>query len=214
MNAPIQQLTDRLTDSLDSAPGSQPWLLPAVLRLLATGEPVTTGQLATATGRSVEEIEQALTVMPDTEYDDDGRIVGSGLTLNPTPHRYETDGHTLYTWCALDTLIFPTVLGRAAQVSSPCHATGTPVRVSVEPDRVLTVTPATAVVSIVTPDAPASVRASFCNQVHFFASADAARGWLDAHPGATVVSVADAYTLGRPLAQRLLTGDTPPACSC
>ncbi|WP_245662774.1 organomercurial lyase [Nocardia vermiculata] len=111
-------------------------------------------------------------------------------------------------------MIFPAVLGQPAQVTSPCHATATPVRVTVEPDRVTSVDPATAVVSVVAPNAPASIRTAFCNQVHFFASADAAQGWLDVHPGATVLPVADAFALGRPLAQQLLTGDTPPACTC
>lgn len=213
MNSPIQQLADRLSDTL-TTPHTQPWLWPTLLRLLAGGEPVTVDQLATATGRSAEEIRQALADMPDTEYDDSGAIIGSGITLEPTPHRFETGGKALYTWCALDTLIFPAVLGQPAQVSSPCHTTGTPVRVTVEPDRVTSVDPATAVVSVVAPNAPASIRTAFCNQVHFFASADAAQGWLDAHPGATVLPVADAFALGRPLAQQLLTGDTPPACTC
>ncbi|WP_456045472.1 organomercurial lyase [Streptomyces parvus] len=46
---------------------------------------------------------------------------------------------------------------------------------------------------MVTPDAPTSVRAAFCNQVHFFASADAAKDWLTEHPDAQVVPVADAF---------------------
>ncbi|MDV8128872.1 organomercurial lyase MerB [Rhodococcus qingshengii] len=213
MNSPIQQLADRLNDTLGTA-HTQPWLWPSLLRLLAHGEPVTLDQLATATGRSAEEIRHALQAMPDTEYDEHGRIIGSGITLKPTPHRFETGGATLYTWCALDTLIFPAVLGRTAQVTSPCHTSGTPVRLTVEPDRVAHLDPATAVVSVVTPDAPDSIRTAFCNQVHFFASADAARGWLDTHPGATVLPVVDAYALGRPLTQQLLTGDTPPSCSC
>lgn len=212
MNTDIQQLAAHLHDSLDGVGGSRSWLLRPLLQLLVTGEPVTTGQLAAATGLSDDQIRQALAAIPDTEYDGDGRIVGNGLTLNPTGHRYETGGRSLYTWCALDTLIFPAVLGRPARVTSRCHATGAPVRLTVEPDRVTGVEPATAVVSIVTPDAPASVRASFCNQVHFFATAEAAEAWLDAHPGATVLPVADAFALGRPLIESLLTGDAPPSC--
>jgi alkylmercury lyase len=211
----IQQLADRMNDSLDSAAGTptaQPWLWRPLLRLLAEGQPVTTGQLATASGRPEDEVRQALAAMPDTEYDASGRIVGHGLTLNPTPHRFETGGRTLYTWCALDTLIFPAVLGRPAHVTSPCHATGEPVSLTVTPDGITSVEPATAVVSIVTPDAPASIRAAFCNQVHFFATPETAKDWLGQHPGATVVPVADAYELGRPLAERFLAGDTPPGC--
>jgi alkylmercury lyase len=107
----------------------------------------------------------------------------------------------LWTWCALDTLIFPAVLGSTARIESPCHATGTPIRLTVGPAGVTDVDPPTAVVSIVTPGDMASVRASFCNQVHFFASPDAAEHWLGEHPEASVVPVADAHQLGVALAR-------------
>ncbi|WP_406011622.1 organomercurial lyase [Streptomyces sp. NBC_00637] len=38
-----------------------------------------------------------------------------------------------YTWCALDTLIFPGVLGVTAHVESPCQTTGILVRLTVAP---------------------------------------------------------------------------------
>jgi alkylmercury lyase len=59
------------------------------------------------------------------------------------------------------------------------------------------VEPATAVVSLVTPDAPTSVRISFCNQSHFFTSAEAATDWLADHPDTRILPVADAYQVGR-----------------
>jgi alkylmercury lyase len=214
MNIQAQQLATRLTAAFNGggAASSRPWLWRPLLQLLAQGEPVTVEQLAQATGRTPDQVREALAANPDTEYDEMGRITGSGLTQNPTPHHFEVDGRQLYTWCALDTLVFPAVLGRPAQVTSPCHATGTPIRLTVEPDQVTSVEPTTAVVSIVTPDAPASIRTAFCNQVHFFATPDAAKDWLEGHPGATVLPVSDAYQLGQPLTEALLTGDTPPSC--
>lgn len=80
------------------------------------------------------------------------------------------------------------------------------------PDGISSVEPATAVVSIVTPEAPTSVRSSFCNQVHFFVGPQAANDWLREHPGAGVLPVADAHQLGRPLIERILAGDTAPGC--
>lgn len=205
-------LVDKLGESLSStltAP-ALPWLWSPLLRLLARGEPVPIEDLAAATGRTVDGVRQALADLPDTEYDEAGRIVGYGLTQRPTPHRFTVDGRQLHTWCALDTLIFPTVLDRPADVESPCHATGTPVRVRAETDEVVDVEPATAAVSIVTPEQCTSVRSAFCNQVHFFASPDAAQPWLAEHPDATVLPVAEAFTLGRRLAEEhLLTGDRP-----
>ncbi|WP_082658352.1 MULTISPECIES: organomercurial lyase MerB [Mycobacterium] len=210
----IAPLANRLTDLLGSTdnPSSTRWLFRPLLELLAHGQPVTTEQLADATASTVDQMRAALATMPDTEYDDRGRIIGNGLTLRPTPHRFELDGHQLYTWCALDTLIFPAILGRTAHVTSPCRSTGQPVHLTIGTDGITSVKPATAVVSIVTPDAPASIRAAFCNHVHFFATRSVAEPWLAENPSATIIPVADAYQLGRPLAQALLGSDTPPDC--
>ena len=208
--ADLDALSTSLLDTLRRGDDAVAWLLPAVLRLVAGGEPVTLEQVADATGRPVQDVREALTALPDTELDDTGRIVGWGITQRETPHRFNVDGKHLFTWCALDTLIFPALLGKPATVSSPCHTTGQPVQVQVEvdPDRVSHVTPPEVVVSIVTPGQTASIRGAFCNQVHFFSSADAARPWLAEHPEATVLPVAEAFELGRPLAAQLGAGAT------
>ncbi|MFD4190510.1 organomercurial lyase MerB [Amycolatopsis thermoflava] len=214
MNPVAEQIATRLSAAFNGggAASAQPWLWRPLLTLLATGQPVTTDELAAATGRSAADIRQALAAMPDTEYDEHGRIVGAGLTQRPTPHHFEINGHQLYTWCALDTLIFPAVLGATARVESPCHATGTPVRLTVTPTGVHDLDPTSAVVSLVTPDDMNSVRAAFCNHVHFFANPDAADRWLAEHPGTSVLPVADAYQLGQPLTQHLLDGREPGQC--
>ncbi|MDX5571891.1 MULTISPECIES: organomercurial lyase MerB [Streptomyces] len=215
MDARTHQLTDRLTTAFAAAghATARPWLWPALLQLLSRGEPVTTAQIADATGKSEDEVRHALATLPDTEYDAAGRIVGSGITLNPTPHRFTVDGRHLFTWCALDTLVFPAVLGRTAQVESPCHTTHAPVRLTVEPGRVTHTEPATAVVSLVTPDDLTAVRSAFCNHVHFFASHQAATPWLTRHPEATTVPVQQALALGRPLAAAFQQ-DPGPAQGC
>jgi alkylmercury lyase len=214
MHTTPDQLASRLITTLDASSagtaGGELWGL--LLRLLAAGRPVSVEQLAQGAGRTVDQVRAGLAALTDTEYDDAGRIIGNGLTLRPTPHRFEVDGVQLYTWCALDTLVFPAILDRSAHVVSPCHRTGEPVRVTVAPDRIDDVDPAAAVVSIVTPDAAASIRAAFCDHVHFFATTGDAAAWLDAHPGATVLPVADAFRLGRPLVHELISGDTGAGC--
>jgi alkylmercury lyase len=199
--ADVDRLGSRLARALAESPlGRHGWLHAPLPRLLARGEPVGVADLAEATGQPEDRVRQVLADWTDTEYDSDGRIVGYGITLNPTPHRFVVDGVVLYTWCALDTLAFPALLGRPAEVSSPCAATGEPVRLHVDPRTgVSGLSPATAVVSMVAPEALDSVRAAFCNQVHFFASARAAAPWLAEHPGTTVVPVADAWRLGQRL---------------
>lgn len=172
-------------------------LLPTLLRLLARGEPVSPIEIAEGAGVSEAEVHTRLAASPDAELDDDGNLVGMGLTLRPTPHRFRLDGGDLYTWCALDTLMYPSLLETSAVVESPCRGTGDPVRVEVGPEGVRSVDPTDAVVSIVVPEECRSVRATFCDQVHFFRSAEAANDWLRARPNAIVLSVREAFQLGR-----------------
>lgn len=193
-------LAERLT-SRETGQDTSLWL--PLLKLLAEGDPVDIPTLAAATGRSADDVRVALAAVPDIEYED-GRIIGQGLTLRPTPHRFEVNGEQLYTWCALDTLIFPALLGTSARIESVTPGTGAPVRVSVGPDGVTSVSPSTAVVSLVNhPEDMTSVRSAFCNQVHYFDSAEAAKPWLDAHPGGEILPVADAYTLGASMAKTM-----------
>ena len=84
------------------------WLWPALLRELARGRPVTVEDLARVTGRSATEVRDGLGGLSDPEYGESGPVVGHGITLRETPHWFTVDGHVLYTWCALNTLIFPT----------------------------------------------------------------------------------------------------------
>jgi len=192
-------------------------LLVPLLRLLVEGDPVTVEQLADASGQSLDAVRRGLAAVPDTEYDDHGRIIGQGLTLRPTNHRFTVAGEELYTWCALDTLIFPELLGRSARVESVSPASGETIRVTVEPERGVTrVDPATAVVSLVNPEQISAIRSSFCNQVHYFTSLPDASGWLVEHPDADVFPVAEAHQIGAALTTEFLArlGTTPVCDDC
>jgi alkylmercury lyase len=119
--------------------------------------PITVGEVARTAGVDVADIAAApaagdIEYEPaagDIEYDNLHRIVGWGLTLNPTPHRYVVDGRLLYTWCAADTLLFPAILGKAARIESPCPTTGITIRPTVDPEvGIADLDPAGAVMSI------------------------------------------------------------------
>jgi alkylmercury lyase len=181
-------------------------LMRAAVRLLARGTPITTTELATAAGVDVADLSNAPAAQ-DVEYDDEHRIVGWGLTLIPTPHAFIVDGHRLYTWCAADTLLFPAIIGKPAQIESRCPTTDAVIRLTVDPqDGVAEITPVTAVISIPDPQEldDARVRASCCNPGRFFATAEAARDWLARYPNGTVLPVADAYPQLQPISDRLL----------
>lgn len=202
-------MTDDSTDLVArlAAPdetGLDPTILVPLLRLLASGDPVEVTTLAATAGRTLEQTRAQLAKLPDTEYDDEGRVVGQGLTLRPTPHRFTLDGAELYTWCALDTLVFPLVLDRQAHVESVSPASGQPIRLSAGPRGVRDVEPATAVLSLVNAADIATIRSSFCNQVHFFTSVSDARSWLETNPGGRVMPITDAFDFATQLTTALL----------
>lgn len=171
-----------------------------LLRLLAQGRPVAPAELATKLLLPLQEITAALRQLSNIEVDREGNIVGSGLTLVPTPHRFQVNGQMLYTWCALDALVYPVMLQQVVQVESRCPVTGGTVRLTVTPEGIEDLAPPDAVVSLVLPERAEvcrDVRGAFCYQVHFFNAPEAASVWLAQHPGAFLFSVDDAYQLGR-----------------
>jgi alkylmercury lyase len=205
----LEALTRRLIAAIN--PGTADpsaglgWLWPVLLRRLAHARPVTLTQLARDSGRSHAEVRAELSELADTEYDDAGAIVGHGITLRPTPHQFSVDGRLLYTWCALDTLIFPAILNRPAHVLSPAPGSGELVRLRVEPTAAVTaLTPPTAVVTVLLPERGSGVRSTFCTHVHFYPAPAAAQDWLTDHPGGAVLTIEQAAELGHRLAQNLL----------
>ena len=180
-----------------------------LMQLLANGAPVTIEQLATAVHRSPDEVTEALHQFAEIDYDEAGRVVGAGLSLLPTPHRFEVNGHALFAWCALDTLAFPALLERTAQVSSSCPVTGATIHLTVTPERMERLDPPDAVVSIVVPaegEASCNVREAFCIYSHFLRSRETAAPWLVEHPGAILLSVEEAFQLGREIARHMRAG--------
>jgi len=176
----------------------------ALLRELAKGSPVSVRGVAKASGQSLDQVDTVLRQAPDMEYDPAGNIVGYGITQRQTPHAFEIEGRQLYTWCALDTLMFPALIGKSARVHSLCPETGIPVSLTVDPHELCAIEPAGAAVSLVVPQT--GIRQSFCCQVHFFASRAAGDRWVLRHPGVEVVSVEAAFLLGQDIARRLAQG--------
>jgi alkylmercury lyase len=166
---------------------------------LTEGEPVSPEKLAAATRQEPADVVQAIQGSRNVELDKAGHIIGAGLTLRPTPHQVQVNGRILYTWCALDALMYPPLLGYSVQVESACAVTGLPVRMIVTPQSVKSITPPEAVVSIVMPQEGADIRESFCNLVNFLSSPEAAESWRSQHPEAKFLSVSAAYNLGQRL---------------
>jgi alkylmercury lyase len=179
-------------------------LLVALLRELVKGQPVQNEALCVALGWSAERLRALLEQEPCTEYDHDGNVIGYGITLRETAHAFEVDGRRLYTWCALDALMFPAMIGKTARVLSRCPATGRAISLTVTPAGVRDVEPTGAVLSLPLLEDASNIRSSFCCHVNFYASASAAHPSIE--PGSQVVCVADGVRLGHLIADYLTKG--------
>lgn len=177
---------------------------PHLVRLIARGQPVELLEIAQFAQRPVAEVERVLRAQPGTDWDDQGRLIGFGLTQLPTEHRYIVDGRTLHTWCATDTLLFTLILGMAAVAESTCPATGQAIRVELDPEAVISVEPHEAVISERHQGAEVgNLRSEVCDEGHFYASHAAAQGWASDHPEGEVLSVTDAFERCRQACQEL-----------
>ncbi len=177
-------------------------------RQLALGEPVRQESLAEALGVPSEEI---AALLEDEQlkgwvfYDDEKSVIGfRGLAIRKMPHRFKVDGRTLYTWCALDSLFIPDLLGKPAKVESRDPHTGTAITLTVTPDGVESVEPAAAVMSILIGDPevvktnPTKVMASFCHHIFFLESLETGAEWAAQHgEGTFLVTLDEAFALGK-----------------
>ncbi|EWS56330.1 MULTISPECIES: organomercurial lyase MerB [unclassified Methylibium] len=186
-------------------------LLVALLGELVKGHPVQRDAFAATLGWSAERLTALLEQEPCTEYDDDGNVIGYGITLRETAHAFEVDGQRLYTWCALDALMFPGMIGKTARVFSRCPATGLSVSLTVTPEGLRDVEPTSAVVSLPLLEAAPNIRSSFCCHVNFYASTSAAP--RSVHQRMELVCVEDAFRVGQLIADSLTTGAAAGATS-
>ena len=206
----LRELAARITAPMRTTAGRAFLeIVPPTLDLLARVKPASPEEIASSSGKSPEAVRAVLDRFPSAEWDEQGRVVGLGLSLRPTPHRLGLEGRTLFAWCALDALLFPVLLGRPASIESPCRGTGDPVRIGVRPAGIEAVEPPSAVVSIVAARDLANIRSVGCNNTHFFSSPEAATRWLERHPEATIVPAEDAFRLGRLIAEGLLDISRP-----
>lgn len=202
----LERIAQQLVEYLRCQHEREEVLFQRVLRRLATGRPVEVSHLADTAGWGPGEVEEYLDGMSSIERDGVGRVVGWGLTLLPTAHRIQFQEHTLFTWCALDTLMYPVRLDRTAQVVSTCPITHLPITFSVSPLDIVDILPARAVMSLVLPLQQGDcTRESFCVHSHFFSSAHAASLWQATYACALLFSMEDAAFLGHFVAKARLS---------
>lgn len=194
----IRELADSTVEYYRSIVIDDRWrLVVYTVRELAKGEPVEPARLAELMNEPIEATRKALEEV--VEWDDEGRVVGHGLTLVPTQHAFQVNGRSMWVWCAGDAIIFPAWVNQPARITSPCAVTDEAIEVIVTPDVVKEVTPAGAVASLITHDPAVSgmadVRAAICSGQVFFKSADVGEEWRLRHPNALILPVSDYFEM-------------------
>lgn len=184
-------------------------LTDTVLKILAKGKPATAKAVAHQAELPLSEVEETFELIQKQggEFDNMGNLVGLALTLNPTPHLFRVNGHDLFTWCSLDAMFIPGLLGTTAEVLSTCPVTNQSIKLTITPDGVADFSPATTVLSITVPgvscrrddDAPEKPKtgpsSDGCSQMYFFSSPEAAEEWLAGRSGIAIFTIEDAYRL-------------------
>ena len=130
------------------------------------------------------------------EWDAAGRVVGNVLTLNPTKHHFRVNGKELYTWCSLDAMHLPGLLGRMAEVESTDPISGEEIHLTIPPDSMPSYQPPGTVLSIMLkPGDRGGPQSPLCSQMLFFASRKNAESWSQDHPEATIMMVEEVFHL-------------------
>jgi alkylmercury lyase len=197
-------------------------------RLLSTGNPIDPADVAMRIGLPPDRLKSVLANLRTTsqlEYAQDGHLIAvAGLTLRPSSHVLRTPAITLYTWCAVDALFFPDLLGQSVQVTSPCPISGQMIHVKIDQDKQsILATPESACVSIVVPDLRRTTEqneaglntfesdacvsdgcdadelfgasGTFCSRVSFFNSPKEAEEWTEGMSDIIILPVSEAYKL-------------------
>ncbi len=186
-------------------------VLNGVAQSIVAGTPVSRVQvasLAKAEGQDLGSVKRFLAGI--SEPDAHGNIVGiaPGLTLTRTRHRITVDGKKLFTWCAEDALIVSAFLNRTVEIESRSPLGKEIIRLTVSPERVETVSPNDAVMSMVvvdTDDADLSsvtgIWMTFCHNIFFFPSEDEAQEWARGKDNIEIISPTEGYELARLMAR-------------
>lgn len=181
----------------------------AVIGLTNYGErPVSVVRLAEVLSTPVEEAETLARRLGWPGV----RVENGLITVNPerlllVPRRRLQVGERRFgvTGCAPDVFLYAPLVRPSLQVEEVCSATGTLIRILFTPDGVESVDPAGTVVPVPAPHevdmvegmgtASCQADATLCAECPFYSSAEAAQGWLSAHPDGRVFPVREAWDL-------------------
>ena len=169
-----------------------------IYQLLAKKIHPNEAMLATELPYAAKQIEYVLEGLKSGVYRKEGNIIGfAGLTTHPMTHTITMNGITTYTWCALDALFIPQLLGEKTHVKSADPITKNPIELTIHGSQVNTAQ-ADIAVSLIAPDADKlseDVIGNFCHFVHFFETRETGEKWIAHHPNSYLVSLREALQI-------------------
>jgi len=203
INSPIDldTLSHHIIQAFPEMDSAQQTLALTLYRLLAKGSPVSSKMLASAVEQPASMIEQTLQSWPGVFFDDQHHVIGFwGITIQEMPHRLNVTEVTVYAWCAWDTLFIPELLNTTTEITSHCAQSGEEITLMISPHGIETVQPNPLMVSFLLPDEDElreNITTCFCHYVCFFRSQQDGEQWTTEHPGTFLLSLDEAFTIGK-----------------
>jgi alkylmercury lyase len=157
-------------------------LAAAFERLRATRQPVRVEELAAALDQPAVQVAATVDRLAKAgrlRRDHAGAVTGShGLSVVPTPHELELEGHRFWTWCAWDAVGILGALGASGRIRSHSPASGAPIELAFQDG---CPPPSTVVVFLAAEECSSSTVEDWCPKVNFFEDAQAAISWAARH---------------------------------
>ena len=195
------ELTDKWLSAFPKLTQVEQTVSIQIFRLLVGGKPVSPIALADSLGWTTDRVHKVLEKRCGISRDEKGRIVAyGGLSLSETDHRFVVNGRNLYTWCALDSLLIPQLITRAARVESRCPMTNQKIRLTVSPGRIKKVEPSGITVSLLKPDLiepGGNCLQNVCPWIRFFSSEAAGARWVANNARTILLSLEGAFNLAQ-----------------
>jgi alkylmercury lyase len=136
----------------------------------------------------------------DLELDDEGLIVGAGLSISEDdPHVFEIRGKRYHGWCMVDALMFPIVFGAESPIRTACPTTGTIITLKADPNGIFDLEPSGAWFTLA-PATGGEIREVFCERVNFYVDQATAEAAVAADPELACGPATQAWDVAKRLA--------------
>ncbi|MBC8198395.1 MAG: organomercurial lyase [Candidatus Marinimicrobia bacterium] len=164
-----------------------------VFRSLLEGKPITKGRYYEIVNLPKDKADAILVKLGETD-DQDNIVAFSGLSLIPTDHHFNVNGKKLYTWCAIDAILFAEWLDVEVYVLSTDPIDDTPIELQINGGQLQWTKPYPLFISWVESIDTCNIRDSLCNHVTFYGSEKTAQEWLNNNPQGKILTLEDFFT--------------------